>query len=134
MHGDEVCAERSGFLFAHACPQPAAYTCNQCQKRVCGGHLKADGEGEELCTSCARKQIKREQRHERGHGRRGHYRDPYGYGDYHYSGWGMYVGTGYWGHRYYSSSYRDDNDFTAGDEAAFASAGDEAFEGDYDAS
>lgn len=47
------CAERSGFLFAHACNQPATTLCATCRKRVCGQHAVMLG-GAHYCITCAR--------------------------------------------------------------------------------
>lgn len=48
------CAERSGFLFAHACDRPSAGACFSCGKPICILHTRpaADGSGA-LCVTCA---------------------------------------------------------------------------------
>jgi hypothetical protein len=47
------CQERSGFLFAHACDQPAAWACTRCAKMICAAHTRTTAEGQ-CCIGCAR--------------------------------------------------------------------------------
>lgn len=108
------CQETSGFLFPHECPRRAMQTCQRCHKAVCNRHTHFDGE-EALCTSCAKKLRVRRGRpaRSRSHGYGTVHEDPYFYGGTCYRGYGTYA-AGYWGHRHYASSYRDDEHATGG--------------------
>jgi hypothetical protein len=46
-----ACADRSGFLFAHACDQPAAGTCSLCHKPICMQHTRVSAQGP-TCITC----------------------------------------------------------------------------------
>ena len=48
-----ACADRSGFLFAHACDRPAAGTCSVCHKPICTEHTRMGSQGV-TCVSCLR--------------------------------------------------------------------------------
>lgn len=48
------CAERSGFLFAHACDRPSTGACFSCGKAICVLHTRiAPDDGNPLCVTCA---------------------------------------------------------------------------------
>ena len=47
------CADRSGFLFAHACDRPAAGACTMCGKPICAEHTRIGTQGP-TCVSCLR--------------------------------------------------------------------------------
>jgi hypothetical protein len=49
------CADRSGFLFAHACDQPPARTCSRCRKPICLRHTRSTADGP-VCIACLRRQ------------------------------------------------------------------------------
>jgi len=57
------CEERSGFLFAHACDQGAAWPCVRCGKQICHAHTRMTGEGQ-CCISCAREAHAADQQRE----------------------------------------------------------------------
>jgi hypothetical protein len=48
-----ACADRSGFLFAHACDRPAAGTCGVCHKPICTEHTRMGPQGM-TCVTCLR--------------------------------------------------------------------------------
>ncbi len=48
-----ACADRSGFLFAHACDRPAAGACSVCGKPICPEHTRMDAKGP-TCITCLR--------------------------------------------------------------------------------
>jgi hypothetical protein len=48
------CADRSGFLFAHACDRPPASTCSRCQKPICVEHTRTTPSGP-TCIGCLRR-------------------------------------------------------------------------------
>jgi hypothetical protein len=48
-----TCADRSGFLFAHACDRPAAGTCSLCHKAICLEHTRMTASGP-TCITCMR--------------------------------------------------------------------------------
>ena len=48
-----ACADRSGFLFAHACDRPAAGTCSVCHKPICTEHTRMGAQGV-TCVTCLR--------------------------------------------------------------------------------
>lgn len=48
-----VCADRSGFLFAHACDRPAAGVCTVCGKPICAQHTRVGATGP-TCIGCLR--------------------------------------------------------------------------------
>jgi hypothetical protein len=48
-----VCADRSGFLFAHACDRPAAGACVVCGKPICLEHTRMAAAGP-TCITCLR--------------------------------------------------------------------------------
>ena len=48
-----ACADRSGFLFAHACDRPAAGSCSVCHKPICTEHTRMGSQGV-TCVSCLR--------------------------------------------------------------------------------
>lgn len=47
------CADRSGFLFAHACDRPAAGSCSVCHKPICTEHTRMGPQGM-TCVTCLR--------------------------------------------------------------------------------
>ena len=47
------CADRSGFLFAHACDRPATGACSVCHKPICMEHTRM-GAGGATCITCLR--------------------------------------------------------------------------------
>jgi hypothetical protein len=49
------CEERSGFLFAHACDRPVAWSCATCGKSICAEHTRMTESGYG-CISCVRLQ------------------------------------------------------------------------------
>jgi len=114
-----MCAERSGFLFSHACTRMSSGQCSRCSKEICAEHTFASEEGL-LCTSCG----KRDRRQQRG-GMGGRYRhNPFFYSGY-YHGWGHH-GRGQWG----NDHARDANDLTEADGESLQAEGDEDFEED----
>ena len=50
-----ICAERSGFLFAHECDRPVAWSCSSCGKPICAEHTRMTEAGYS-CISCVRMQ------------------------------------------------------------------------------
>jgi hypothetical protein len=48
-----ACADRSGFLFAHACDQPAVGACGICGKPICVQHTRTTASGP-TCITCMR--------------------------------------------------------------------------------
>lgn len=48
-----ACADRSGFLFAHACDRPAAGACSVCHKPICAEHTRMSKAGP-TCITCLR--------------------------------------------------------------------------------
>ena len=48
-----ACADRSGFLFAHACDRPAAGACSLCSKPICTEHTRMGSQGP-TCVTCLR--------------------------------------------------------------------------------
>jgi len=48
-----ACADRSGFLFAHACDRPAAGACSVCHKPICTEHTRMAARGP-TCITCLR--------------------------------------------------------------------------------
>jgi len=46
-----ACADRSGFLFAHACDRPAAGACSLCHKPICSEHTRMGARGP-TCITC----------------------------------------------------------------------------------
>lgn len=114
-----MCAERSGFLFSHACTRMAAGQCSRCTKEICEEHTFASEEGL-LCTTCAKK-ARRQQRGGMSSGRYRH--NPFFYHGY-YHGWGHHR-RGHWGH-----DEADKNDLTEADGESLQAEGDEDFEQD----
>ena len=49
------CEERSGFLFAHECDRPVAWSCASCGKAICAEHTRMTETGYG-CISCVRTQ------------------------------------------------------------------------------
>lgn len=49
----ESCQETSGFLFSHRCGRPGVLSCQQCHKRICPLHARAQPPEAFLCVSCA---------------------------------------------------------------------------------
>jgi hypothetical protein len=49
------CQERSGFLFAHECDRPVAWSCATCGKAICAEHTRMTESGYG-CISCVRLQ------------------------------------------------------------------------------
>jgi hypothetical protein len=49
------CADRSGFLFAHACDRPAVGACGVCGKPICMQHTRTTASGP-TCIACLREQ------------------------------------------------------------------------------
>jgi hypothetical protein len=47
------CQERSGFLFAHACDRPVAWSCTRCGKAICAEHTRMAEDGY-TCITCLR--------------------------------------------------------------------------------
>ena len=47
------CADRRGFLFAHACDRPAAGACSLCHKPICTEHTRMAARGP-TCIGCLR--------------------------------------------------------------------------------
>jgi hypothetical protein len=130
------CNEKSGFLFDHACKYGPVANCGRCERPVCNDHLRDDDNGQPVCITCAKKELKDLGRNQnvrkRGFGRhsRWHDHDPYFYGGYHYGGWGHY-GHGYWGHQNYQHAmHRDDADFTEADSSGLDDGDAADFESD----
>ena len=48
-----LCADRSGFLFAHACDEPAIGACSVCGKAICVRHTRSTASGP-TCITCVR--------------------------------------------------------------------------------
>ena len=48
-----ACADRSGFLFAHACDRPAIGACSVCGKAICVQHTRNTASGP-TCITCVR--------------------------------------------------------------------------------
>lgn len=48
-----LCADRSGFLFAHACDRPAVGACSSCGKAICMEHARMASAGP-TCITCLR--------------------------------------------------------------------------------
>ena len=48
-----MCSDRSGFLFAHACEQPAAGACTRCGRPICFEHTRMTTTGP-ACITCLR--------------------------------------------------------------------------------
>ena len=125
------CNEKSGFLFDHACKYGPVANCGRCERPVCNDHLRDDDNGQPVCITCAKKELKdlgrNQQVRKRGFGRhsRWHDHDPYFYG-----GWGHY-GHGYWGHQNYQHAmHRDDVDFTEADSSGLDDGDAADFESD----
>ena len=129
--GAEVCREKAGFLFSHACKFPPVNACSRCQRIVCQQHT-CMGKGGMTCVSCNKKNNRRgrDKTNTNDNDRHHHHgNNPYFYGGYYYHGYGYY-GEGYWGSDAYDNYTPDDyNDFTEAD-GAFLVAGDENFEQD----
>ncbi len=122
MNSDPLpaCQQEGGFLFAHACGQPAGAQCMRCGKQVCDAHLMME-EGEMLCPTCA------EQNEDDGEGGSESSdhdeNDPsYYYDDYGYYGPGSSFSSG--------GGSRDPNDFTEADGTSLRNEDDAAFEED----
>jgi hypothetical protein len=143
------CEETAGFLFKHACGNDSAEVCADCDKPVCGKHLRQIREVG-LCVSCAKLELERKQvndpksrlrrRAPRGKGRQTRVHrdfrddDPYFYGMVWYEDWGSY-GRNRWGHDHYREGHSHDAaDFTEADGEAFQLVEDEEFEQDMGAS
>jgi hypothetical protein len=47
------CADRSGFLFAHACDRPPVGACSRCNKPICAEHTRQSPSGP-TCIACLR--------------------------------------------------------------------------------
>jgi hypothetical protein len=62
-----TCDDRSGFLFAHACDQPAIGTCSVCAKSICMQHTRATASGP-TCITCMRDDTDRDSDHASDHG------------------------------------------------------------------
>ena len=115
------CNEKSGFLFDHACKQSPVTNCTRCDRPVCNDHFREDDSRQNVCITCAKKELKglgkQQNVGKRRYGRhsRWHDHDPYFYGGYYYYGWGYY-GDGYWGHgNYHQATSGDPVDFTEAD-------------------
>ena len=54
-----TCADRSGFLFAHACDQPAIGACSVCGKAICVEHTRTTASGP-TCITCMRDDTDRD--------------------------------------------------------------------------
>ncbi len=118
------CLETSGFLFSHACSQPATGGCQKCAKHVCAKHTHPTPNGY-MCTSCAKKEVQKTRQQNRSW--EGWDDNPYLYGTYYYRGYGYY-GRGAWGHDFF------DDDFTEADGDSFYDQGDGDWEQDMGAS
>lgn len=92
-----TCGEKSGFLFPHACPLPAAGACQRCNKPVCASHWHRAPQGA-LCTACAKQAG-------------------FTAGDSPYFQAGALFGPGFW-----AATRHDADDFTAADGASTAAA------------
>lgn len=57
-----TCADRSGFLFAHACDRIATGQCSRCAKPICVEHTRMTDAGA-TCVSCVRDDWDRERDH-----------------------------------------------------------------------
>lgn len=66
-----ACADRSGFLFAHACDRPAAGACSRCGTPICAEHTRMGAQGPTCITCLHGGQAEAEARDD----------DPYFYGD-----------------------------------------------------
>lgn len=62
-----TCADRSGFLFAHACDRPALGACSTCGKSICVEHMRTTASGP-TCISCMRGTTDRDPDHASDHG------------------------------------------------------------------
>ncbi len=51
MTAGTACADRSGFLFSHACDRPALSQCAACGKSICAEHVRPSEEGF-VCVTC----------------------------------------------------------------------------------
>jgi hypothetical protein len=80
----QECQERSGFLFAHGCDQPATSMCAECGKTVCQRHTRVTTRGD-CCVSCAKEAGVGEQADDDRYDR-----DPYWYAGRHYHGYHYY--------------------------------------------
>jgi hypothetical protein len=113
-----ICNEKSGFLFNHACDRTPARECHNCERPICMDHSHGSKQGV-VCTTCAKKSQRKQKRSSR----QSHYRDdPYFYGGYYYGG-------GY-DRGYHGSSRHDYNDFTEADSESLQDEGDDGFEND----
>ena len=81
------CQERSGFLFAHACDRPVAWSCATCGKAICAEHTRMTESGYG-CIGCVRlqnEQAEKEREEQQGEQKAGEggeeTDDPYFYAD-----------------------------------------------------
>lgn len=79
MNIQNICKERSGFLFKRQCNKPATVLCEPCNKYVCQECTRMH-QGTPLCISCIKGLD--------NYG--GYHNDPYFYGYTYYDGWGRY--------------------------------------------
>lgn len=115
------CEQEGGFLFSHACGQPAGTLCSRCGKRVCDMHLAAEAEGM-FCETCAEEE---DDEGEDGDGEGGSDTsedDP----SYYYEDYGYYGSGSSWSR----GASNDPNDFTEADGESLRHEDDAAFEED----
>lgn len=136
---NDICNEKSGFLFSHPCDRLPNQACSLCAKPICNEHAHPleDQQGVKMiCTTCAkkaRKVTKTNQRH-RGYRSGDFYDDPYFYGP-RYGGYWYRSGVHMSHHDHYDSHDddwgHDRNDFTEADGESFQQDfGDDEFETD----
>ena len=123
MSNNPPCAERSGFLFKHACKRPGVMQCSQCAKQICHEHTTKGQGNTTVCVSCLKSTGKS------SYGSSSHRHNPYFYGYNHYDGWGS-------SRRYHNRQHddHDSGDFTEADGGATEYEGDEGFETDMEGS
>ena len=119
-----ACEEGTGFLFTHACGQPAAASCPRCGKRLCDAHLVAEG-GELLCATCAEAEDGDDEGAEGGSTTDStpDEDDP----SYYYKDYGYYGPRAVFGGQ---ASSKDPNDFTEADGQSLRNEDDASFEED----
>lgn len=128
-----ICNDRSGFLFNHACDQFPTVQCVRCVRPICNDHAKPSAEGT-ICTTCAkseRKEAGKFQKTGRRYRRHDDYDDdPYFYGQSHYPHYGNY-GRGRWGFGYYH--WVHNSDFTEADAESMMQPDVVDFDNDFEA-
>ena len=122
----DICNEKAGFLFSHACDRQPAANCGTCDKPICKKHTTRRRDGVTLlCTTC----TKEAGAEDTGRGSSYYDDDPYYYGSHYY-------GDHYYDDRYdrrssYSESRRNDpRDFTEADSESLVAEADGDFEND----